>query len=172
MVFQHFGLFEHRSVAFNVGYGLRLQGKSRTSIESEVQGVLRQLGLVDWADALPSALSGGMRQRVGLARALVTNAKLLLMDEPFSAVDPETRYQLQELVVEIHKATRPTIVFVTHDPAEAMRLGERLVVLEDGHVRADLRPAEQAAALSRLGYLHPDTGSVSAATYPRDTNSS
>lgn len=131
MVFQHFGLLPQRSVRDNVGFGLEIQGKSRSSAVDEA---LAQVGLTDWADAKPGELSGGMQQRVGIARALATGAPIMLMDEPFSALDPLIRREMQDELVRLQRELGRTIVFVTHDLNEAMKLGDRIGIMREGEL--------------------------------------
>ncbi|MCG5057256.1 MAG: glycine betaine/L-proline ABC transporter ATP-binding protein [Limnoraphis sp. WC205] len=132
MVFQHFGLFPHRTVADNVEYGLKLRGMNKTQRRRKALEALEVVGLVQWADYRPSALSGGMQQRVGLARALATDAEILLMDEPFSALDPLTRREMQNELLRLQKQLNKTIVFITHDTPEALKLGDRIAVMKEG----------------------------------------
>ncbi len=134
MVFQHFALFPHRTVRENAAYGLRLRGTSRDEAAARADESLAVVGLSDWGDARPSELSGGMKQRVGLARALTTDADILLMDEPFSALDPLIRRDMQDLLVTLAKDLDRTVVFVTHDLNEAMRLGDTITLLAQGRV--------------------------------------
>ena len=132
MVFQHFGLFPHRTVVDNVAYGLKLRGISKTQRRRKALETLEVVGLAQWADYKPSALSGGMQQRVGLARALATDAEILLMDEPFSALDPLTRREMQNELLRLQKQLNKTIVFITHDTQEALKLGDRIAVMKEG----------------------------------------
>lgn len=132
MVFQHFGLFPHRTVADNVEYGLKLLGMSKTQRRNKALEALEVVGLAQWADYRPSALSGVMQQRVGLARALATDAEILLMDEPFSALDPLTRREMQNELLRLQKELNKTIVFITHDTQEALKLGDRIAVMKEG----------------------------------------
>lgn len=132
MVFQHFGLFPHRTVVNNVEYGLKLLGMSKTQRRRKALATLEVVGLAPWADYRPSALSGGMQQRVGLARALATDAEILLMDEPFSALDPLTRREMQNELLRLQKELNKTIVFITHDTPEALKLGDRIAVMKEG----------------------------------------
>jgi glycine betaine/proline transport system ATP-binding protein len=132
MVFQHFGLFPHRTVRENAAYGLKLRGLGSRERNERATWALETVGLAERADARPSALSGGMRQRVGLARALATDADIMLMDEPFSALDPLIRRDMQDLVLKLQVELKKTIIFITHDLNEAMRLGERILILKDG----------------------------------------
>ena len=132
MVFQHFALFPHRTVRENASYGLKVRGAGAREQRERADWALDTVGLLDRADARPSELSGGMKQRVGLARALAVDSDVLLMDEPFSALDPLIRRDMQELLVRLQTDLRKTIVFITHDLNEAMRLGDRILLLKDG----------------------------------------
>ncbi|GAA2592516.1 glycine betaine/L-proline ABC transporter ATP-binding protein [Streptomyces axinellae] len=134
MVFQHFALFPHRSVLENAGYGLEVQGVPREERERRATEALELAGLKGWEKSWPDELSGGMQQRVGLARALATDADLLLMDESFSALDPLIRRDMQDQLLELQKTLKKTIVFITHDLNEAMRLGDRIAVMRDGRI--------------------------------------
>ncbi|MCD5311014.1 quaternary amine ABC transporter ATP-binding protein [Kineosporia babensis] len=134
MVFQHFALFPHRTVRENAGYALHVRGTSPAEQAERVDWALRTVGLSDWDEALPGELSGGMRQRVGLARALASDADILLMDEPFSALDPLIRREMQDLLLTLQRDLNRTVVFVTHDLNEAMRLGDRIMIMRDGQV--------------------------------------
>lgn len=134
MVFQQFSLFPHKTVAENVGYGLQLQGISLTQRRQEVFKVLEKVGLNQWSEYYPTALSGGMQQRVGLARALATNPDILLMDEPFSALDPLIRRQVQDQLLKLQRELKKTIVFISHDIHEALKLGDRIAVMKDGSI--------------------------------------
>jgi glycine betaine/proline transport system ATP-binding protein len=134
MVFQHFALFPHRTNRDNAAYGLRVRGVSEKERLAKADKALKTVGLADWGDAYPDELSGGMRQRVGLARALATEADVLLMDEPFSALDPLIRREMQDLLVKLQQELHRTIIFVTHDLNEAMRLGDRIMVMRNGRV--------------------------------------
>ncbi|MFC8127293.1 glycine betaine/L-proline ABC transporter ATP-binding protein [Streptomyces sp. NPDC057302] len=134
MVFQHFALFPHRSVLENAGYGLEVQGVPRAEREERATVALELAGLKGWEKSWPDELSGGMQQRVGLARALATDADLLLMDESFSALDPLIRRDMQDQLLELQKRLKKTIVFITHDLNEAMRLGDQIAVMRDGEI--------------------------------------
>ncbi|MFE1950800.1 glycine betaine/L-proline ABC transporter ATP-binding protein [Streptomyces sp. NPDC059524] len=134
MVFQHFALFPHRSVLENAAYGLEVQGVPRAEREKRAHEALELAGLKGWEKSFPDELSGGMQQRVGLARALATDADLLLMDESFSALDPLIRRDMQDQLLELQKTLKKTIVFITHDLNEAMRLGDRIAVMRDGRI--------------------------------------
>lgn len=134
MVFQHFALFPHRSVRDNAAYGLEVQGVPRAERARRADEALALCGLAGWEKSWPDELSGGMQQRVGLARALATDADLLLMDESFSALDPLIRRDMQDQLIELQKKLKKTIVFITHDLNEAMRLGDRIAMMRDGRI--------------------------------------
>jgi glycine betaine/proline transport system ATP-binding protein len=134
MVFQKFALFPHRTVAANVEYGLEVQGVAKPERRAKALDALRLVGLQDWADSLPSQLSGGMQQRVGLARALANDPDILLMDEAFSALDPLIRKDMQDELLELQERMKKTIVFITHDLDEALRIGDRIALMKDGSV--------------------------------------
>ncbi|MFF2372123.1 glycine betaine/L-proline ABC transporter ATP-binding protein [Agromyces sp. NPDC058110] len=134
MVFQHFALLPHLTVLDNTAYGLEIQGVAASERRVRAQRVLERVGLAEWADSMPSELSGGMQQRVGIARALAADADILLMDEAFSALDPLIRREMQEQLVELQQELGKTIVFITHDLNEAMFLGDRIAVMRDGRV--------------------------------------
>ena len=134
MVFQHFALLPHRTVAANVAYPLELKGTGRTERLRKAEEILSLVGLEGWGDKLPSELSGGMQQRVGIARALAADTDILLMDEAFSALDPLIRREMQEQLVELQAKLQKTIVFITHDLNEAMFLGDRIAVMRDGRI--------------------------------------
>jgi glycine betaine/proline transport system ATP-binding protein len=134
MVFQHFALLPHRTVRQNAEYGLQIRGVPERERREKGQWALEQVGLGDRVDALPGQLSGGMQQRVGLARALASDTDVLLMDEPYSALDPLIRRDMQNLLVRLQKELRKTIVFITHDLNEAMLLGDRILLLKDGRL--------------------------------------
>ena len=134
MVFQRFGLFPHKTVAENVAYGLKVQGLKQAQRHPKVRETLAAVGLADWADYRPAALSGGMQQRVGLARALATDAEILLMDEPFSALDPLIRREMQDELLRLQTDLHKTIVFISHDIHEALKLGDRIAVMKEGAI--------------------------------------
>ncbi|MDZ7841825.1 MAG: glycine betaine/L-proline ABC transporter ATP-binding protein [Gammaproteobacteria bacterium] len=132
MVFQHFALFPHMTVAENVGYGLKIQGFKSDERRDKAMRALEQVGLDAWADSPPNALSGGMQQRVGLARGLAVDPEILLMDEPFSALDPLIRRDMQRELLELQQRVHKTIVFITHDLNEALILGDRIAIMKEG----------------------------------------
>jgi len=134
MVFQHFALLPHRTVLDNAAYALEVQGVAKAEREERAQRVIDVVGLSGWGDKLPSQLSGGMQQRVGLARALAAETDILLMDEAFSALDPLIRREMQEQLIELHADLGKTIIFITHDLNEAMFLGDRIAVMRDGRI--------------------------------------
>lgn len=134
MVFQQFGLLPWRSVAENVGFGLEVAGMKAKEKQERVAKQLELVGLSDWAKRQVGELSGGMQQRVGLARAFATEAPILLMDEPFSALDPLIRTRLQDELLELQARLKRTIIFVSHDLDEAFKLGDKIVIMEGGRV--------------------------------------
>ncbi len=152
MVFQHFALFPHRSVIDNVGYGLNVQGvpkheRDRASVEA-----LALVGLAPYATSYPSELSGGMQQRVGLARALAADPDILLMDEAFSALDPLIRRQMQDEMMAIQADLKKTILFITHDLNEALRIGDRVCIMKDGAV-VQIGTPEEILTKPATGYV-------------------
>lgn len=142
MVFQHFALLPHRTVLDNAAYGLEIQGVAEQERRTRARDILSRVGLAGWEDKLPSELSGGMQQRVGLARALAADTDILLMDEAFSALDPLIRREMQEQLVELQRELGRTIVFITHDLNEAMFLGDRIAVMRDGRIVQQGTPEE------------------------------
>jgi glycine betaine/proline transport system ATP-binding protein len=132
MVFQHVAIFPHRTVRDNVAFGLEVQGADRERRRTVAEQKLALVQLAGWGDRYPDELSGGMQQRVGLARALAADPDILLMDEPFSALDPLIRRELQDEFVRLSSAMRKTTVFITHDLDEAIRLGNRIAIMKDG----------------------------------------
>ena len=142
MVFQHFGLLPHYSVLQNAAYGLKVRGEDKESREEKARQALETVGLKGWEEYRPGELSGGMQQRVGLARALATDPQILLMDEPFSGLDPLIRRQMQEELVDLQKKVHKTIIFVTHDLHEAVTIGDRIAIMKDGELVQLAEPEE------------------------------
>lgn len=132
MVFQHFALFPHKTVQENTEYGLKIQGVGADERRQQARTALEQVGLDAWADRRPDALSGGMQQRVGLARALAVDPEVLLMDEPFSALDPLIRREMQNELLELQRTLKKTIIFITHDLHEALTLGDKIAIMKEG----------------------------------------
>ncbi len=142
MVFQSYGLLPHYTVLENAAYGLRLRGDEKDEREARAMEALNMVGLAGWENYYPASLSGGMQQRVGLARALAKNPDILLMDEPFSGLDPLIRRQLQDELVDLQSDIGKTIIFVTHDLPEALKLGNRIAIMRDGQVIQVAEPEE------------------------------
>jgi glycine betaine/proline transport system ATP-binding protein len=134
MVFQNFALFPHRTVLRNVEYGLEVQGVDAKTRSDRSMQSLEQVGLKGWEHSYPDQLSGGMQQRVGLARALALDADIMLMDEAFSALDPLIRRDMQDELIELQEKVKKTIVFISHDLDEAIKLGDRIVLMKDGEI--------------------------------------
>jgi glycine betaine/proline transport system ATP-binding protein len=132
MVFQHFGLLPHRRIVDNVAFGLEVQGKDKVERTASAERVIKAVGLEGWENAYPDELSGGMQQRVGLARALANDPEVLLFDEPFSALDPLIRRDMQDQVLSLQRDLKKTMIFITHDLAEALKLGDRIAIMKDG----------------------------------------
>jgi glycine betaine/proline transport system ATP-binding protein len=134
MVFQNFGLLPHRTVLENVAYGLKVRGESKAQCNERARHWIGVVGLQGYEQAMIHQLSGGMRQRVGLARALATDTDIILMDEAFSALDPLIRAEMQDQLLELQRTLQKTIVFITHDLDEALRIGHRIAILKDGQL--------------------------------------
>ncbi len=134
MVFQNFGLFPHRTVKKNVEYGLEIKKVKKEEREEKAVKMIKAVGLEGWENSMPKELSGGMQQRVGLARALANDPDILLMDEPFSALDPLIRREMQEELLDLQEKLKKTIIFITHDINEAFKLGDRVAVMKDGEI--------------------------------------
>ena len=132
MVFQRFGLFPHKTVMQNVGYGLEMQGKSEDERDKISMEKIDAVGLIGFENQFPNQLSGGMQQRVGLARALATNSEIMLMDEAFSALDPLIRSDMQKQLIDLQSELKKTIIFITHDLDESLRLGDHIGILNAG----------------------------------------
>ncbi|GAB2893172.1 ATP-binding cassette domain-containing protein [Paralcaligenes ginsengisoli] len=142
MVFQNFGLLPHINVLDNVAFGLHVRGDDKKRAREAALAWLQRVGLSDYGQSYPDELSGGMRQRVGLARALAMDTEILLMDEPFSALDPLIRYDMQDQLLVLQQRLQKTIVFITHDIDEALRLGQHIAILRDGRVEQAGPPDE------------------------------
>jgi glycine betaine/proline transport system ATP-binding protein len=142
MVFQNFGLFPHRRVLDNVAYGLEVRGVARAAREAQAMKMIELVGLAGWAHHLPRQLSGGMQQRVGLARALAVDPEILLFDEPFSALDPLIRREMQDELLRLQSTLHKTSIFITHDFAEALKLGDRIAIMRQGQFVQVGTPAE------------------------------
>ncbi|WP_426415167.1 quaternary amine ABC transporter ATP-binding protein [Aestuariirhabdus sp. LZHN29] len=160
MVFQRFGLMPHYSVIENIAYGLKVQGIGKEERLSKASQWLDAVGLEGYGEQYPSQLSGGQQQRVGLARALCTDAEILLMDEAFSALDPLIRSEMQDQLIELQEKLHKTIIFITHDLDEALRLGDRIAILKDGELVQEGTPVDIL--------LHPATDYVEA--FVKDVN--
>ncbi len=185
MVFQDFGLLPNRRVLDNVAYGLEIQGVDRATRHARAHEKIELVGLAGFSDHRPDVLSGGMQQRVGLARALANDPRVLLLDEPFSALDPVTRRDLQGELLDLQHRTGTTMVFITHDVSEALRLGDRIALMRDGrlvqvgtpadlllrpaddYVREFTRDAPRGRVLTARDLCTPDDGAVAhGATMP------
>lgn len=142
MVFQHFALLPNKTVIENTEFGLKLRGVPAAQRRQRAEEVLAIVGLAKWADHHPHELSGGMRQRVGLARALATDADVLIMDEAFSALDPLIRTEMQDELLRLQRTLKKTILFITHDFQEALKLGTRIAIMADGQVVREGTPQE------------------------------
>ena len=134
MVFQHFGLLPHRKVIDNVAFGLEVRGENKSQRRNRAQEMVDLVGLSGYENNFPDQLSGGMQQRVGLARALAANPDVMMFDEPFSALDPLIRRDMQNEVIRLHEEVGKTMVFITHDLAEALKLGDRILIMRDGEI--------------------------------------
>ena len=182
MVFQRFGLMPHRTVLENIGYGLQVKGLKKAEWQKCATQWLETVGLDGYANQYPRQLSGGQQQRVGLARALCTDADILLMDEAFSALDPLIRSEMQDQLIELQEKLHKTIVFITHDLDEALRLGDRIAILRDGvlvqqgtpvdillnpiddYVEAFVKDVNRARALTVETVMQPQICRISAET--------
>jgi glycine betaine/proline transport system ATP-binding protein len=146
MVFQHFGLLPHRQVIDNVGYGLEVRGTPKKERRAKAAEIIELVGLKGYESSYPDQLSGGMQQRVGLARALAGDPSMLLFDEPFSALDPLIRRDMQNEVIRLQEELQKTMVFITHDLQEALKLGDRILIMRDGAIVQIGTPAEVVGA--------------------------
>jgi glycine betaine/proline transport system ATP-binding protein len=180
MVFQHFGLLPHRKVVDNVAFGLEVRGEGKTQRRNRAQEMVDLVGLTGYENNYPDQLSGGMQQRVGLARALAADPEVLMFDEPFSALDPLIRRDMQNEVIRLHEEVGKTMVFITHDLAEALKLGDRILIMRDGEIVQIGTPDEVVGApadeyvrdftsevpkshvLTLKWVMRPDTGDVPA----------
>ena len=142
MVFQHFGLFPHRTVIENIGYGLEVRGTKKDLRLEKSMEVLKMVGLDGWQNNYPRELSGGMQQRVGLARALAVDPEILIFDEPFSALDPLIRREMQDELLKIQEKLQRTMVFITHDFLEAIKMGDHIAIMKDGEISQIGTPEE------------------------------
>lgn len=142
MVFQHFGLFTHKTVLGNVEYGLEIRGVEKEERRKIAQSMIETVGLSGWEEQYPTELSGGMQQRVGLARALANDPDILLMDEPFSALDPLIRREMHYELLDLQAKLKKTIIFITHDVNEAFKIGDRVAVMKDGMIEQIGTPEE------------------------------
>ena len=142
MVFQKFALFPHKTIIDNIGYGLAIQSLSKDARIEKASKWLKRVGLEGYEEYFPSQLSGGMQQRVGLARALATDAEILLMDEAFSALDPLIRADMQNILLDLQNELHKTIVFITHDLDEALKIGDKIAILRDGLIVQDSDPQD------------------------------
>lgn len=142
MVFQHYGLLPHRRVMDNVAYGLEIRGLEREARYEAASEAIERVGLKGWEDYFPSEMSGGMQQRVGLARALAVDPEVLLMDEPFSGLDPLIRREMQDDLISLETELHKTIVFITHDLNEALKVGDRIAIMRDGQIVQQGSPEE------------------------------
>ena len=142
MVFQHFGLFPHRTVLENIGYGLEVRGTKKDIRLEKSMEVLKMVGLDGWQNNYPRELSGGMQQRVGLARALAVDPEILIFDEPFSALDPLIRREMQDELLKIQEKLQRTMVFITHDFLEAIKMGDHIAIMKDGEISQIGTPEE------------------------------
>jgi len=186
MVFQHFGLLPHRTVRGNVAYGLEVSGMDRAPRRAKAEEALALVGLADYAESRIHTLSGGMQQRVGLARALATDPDILLMDEPFSALDPLIRAEMQSELIDLQARVGCTTVFITHDLDEALMLGDRVAILRDGavvqigtpqailldpaddYVDAFVQTVDRTNVLTASALMRPPTRTVSSAAEARN----
>src|SRR4051812_18547094 len=146
MVFQHFGLLPHRKVIDNIAFGLEVRGEGKGDRRNRAQEMVDLVGLSGYENNFPDQLSGGMQQRVGLARALASDPAILMFDEPFSALDPLIRRDMQNEVIRLHHEVGKTMVFITHDLAEALKLGDRILIMRDGEIVQIGTPDEVVAA--------------------------
>jgi len=159
MVFQHFGLFPHRTVRDNVAYGLEVRGEGRQARYEKANEFIDLVGLGGWADHYPRELSGGMQQRVGLARAMAVEPEILLFDEPFSALDPLIRREMQDELLALQSKLKKTMVFITHDFLEAIKMGDHIMIMRDGAI-SQIGTSEEIVANPADSYVADFTEDV------------
>ncbi len=145
MVFQHFGLFPHRRVVENIAFGLEIRGVGKAERTDKAMEVLEMVGLTGWDQHYPRELSGGMQQRVGLARAMAVDPEILIFDEPFSALDPLIRREMQDELIRLQDLVKKTMVFITHDFLEAIKMGDHIAIMKDGETSQIGTPEELVA---------------------------
>ncbi|MDH5797444.1 MAG: glycine betaine/L-proline ABC transporter ATP-binding protein [Paracoccaceae bacterium] len=159
MVFQHFGLFPHRKVIDNISYGLEVQGVKKSDRTAKAMEVLELVGLKGWENRYPRELSGGMQQRVGLARAMAVDPEILIFDEPFSALDPLIRREMQDELLSLQSKLQKTMVFITHDFLEAIKMGDHIAIMKDGEI-SQIGTPEEIVANPADGYVREFTEDV------------
>ncbi len=159
MVFQHFGLFPHRRVIDNISFGLEIRGVPKQERRRKANEVLEKVGLHGWADHYPRELSGGMQQRVGLARAMAVDPEILIFDEPFSALDPLIRREMQDELIKIQSEVQKTMIFITHDFLEAIKMGDHIAIMKDGEI-AQIGTPEEIVANPADDYVREFTEDV------------
>ena len=145
MVFQHFGLFPHRKVIDNISFGMEVRGTDKKERKQRAIEMLKKVGLDGWAEQYPRELSGGMQQRVGLARAMAVDPEILIFDEPFSALDPLIRREMQDELLQIQAEVQKTMIFITHDFLEAIKMGDHIAIMKDGEISQIGTPEELVA---------------------------
>jgi len=159
MVFQHFGLFPHRRVIDNISFGLEIRGVAKKDRLARATEVLEKVGLHGWADHYPRELSGGMQQRVGLARAMAVDPEILIFDEPFSALDPLIRREMQDELLKIQSEVQKTMIFITHDFLEAIKMGDHIAIMKDGEI-VQIGTPEEIVASPANNYVREFTEDV------------
>lgn len=164
MVFQHMALWPHKTLAENVAFGLEVQKTPKNTQRAAAESALQRVGLEGWADRYPDQLSGGMQQRVGLARAMAADPDILLMDEPFSALDPLIRKDLQDEFLKLSREVKKTTLFITHDLDEAMKMGDRIAIMKDGRIDQTGTP-ESIVLRPETDYVSRFVSSISTLKY-------
>ncbi len=159
MVFQHFGLFPHRKIVENVAFGLEIRGLAKQPRMDKAMEVLEMVGLGGWENNYPRELSGGMQQRVGLARAMAVDPEILIFDEPFSALDPLIRREMQDELLALQEKVHKTMVFITHDFLEAIKMGDHIAIMKDGET-SQIGTPEEIVATPADGYVQEFTEDV------------